>query len=385
MIKKYKNQIIYISCVIFSCLFILFSNMYITEYGNFDINKAETVVAKATVTSIIEKTSTESVMGTTEYVEFTALIKGGSMNGAEVTATQINDAYMAVKMKEVEIGDKVLLSYLDDIGEEPGWVLGEYIRTDKLMILGAIFMILLVVFGRFKGLSTLLSLVFTCLAVFVVLVPSIIGGLNIYFWTILVCAFIIVMTIILVNGISVKSTVAMIGCFSGVTVCAILTTIMDKILFLTGIVDSDSTFLLLLHEENPINLNAIVFAGIAIGAVGAIMDVAISMASSLYEVSCQNEECSVKAIMQSGLNIGRDILGTMSNTLILAYIGSSLATVLLLVAYNFSFAQLFNREMIVVEILQILIGSFGLLLTIPLTAFFSSVLYPKTKKKIHQV
>ncbi len=380
MLKKYKNQIIYILCVVLSVLFILCSYIYIRENGNFDIHKTETVIARATVTSILEKRQSNSVLGVTDYIDFTAIIKGGSMDGAEVTATQINDIYTAVKMKEVEVGDKVLLSYLDDADNDSGWVMGEYLRTDKLIILGIIFMILLVVFGHIKGISTLLALVFTCLAVFIVLVPSIIGGLNIYFWTIAVCTFIIVMTIILVNGISVKSTVAMIGCFSGVTVCALMTIIMDKVLFLTGIVDDDSTFLLLLHNDHLINLNAVVFASIAIGAVGAIMDVAISMASSLYEVKCQSENCTVKTIMQSGLNIGRDILGTMSNTLILAYIGSSLSTVLLLIAYNSSFIQLFNREMIVVEILQILVGSFGLLLTIPLTTFFSSILYTKKLK-----
>ena len=345
--------------------------------GDFDINKGDNIVVRATVTSVLDKKTESSDIGSTDYIKFTAIIQGGSMNGAEVSATQVNDIHMAVKMKEVEVNDKILLSYIETSGVDGYWVLGEYERTGTLLLMALVFVIFLVSYGKIKGLSTVLSLIFTCLAVFIVLIPAVIGCLNIYFWTIIVCAFIIVMTIIIVDGISVKSLVATAGCFAGVMTCGILTRIMDKILHLTGAIDSDSTFLLLMHEDKPIDLNAIIFAGIVIGAVGAIMDVAISMSSALYEVKCQAANPSMSSLMKSGFNIGRDILGTMSNTLILAYIGSSLSTVLLLIGYNTSYLQLLNREMIVVEILQMLTGSFGILLTVPFTTFFASLLFTK--------
>ncbi|MEG1152576.1 MAG: YibE/F family protein [Oscillospiraceae bacterium] len=352
--------------------------MYIQKNGDFNVAGEESVILKAVVTKVLDKRVEQSNLGgANDYITFNAMITEGSMDGAEVTATQLNDIHMAVKMKEVEVGDKIILSYIGEVETDGEWMLAEYIRTDKLIMLGIIFVVLLLIFGRFNGVSTILSLCFTCLSIFVVLVPAIIGGFNVYFWTIIVSVFIIVMTIILVNGISTKSIVAAIGCFGGVSICGLITIVMKHFLYLTGMVDEESMFLLMLHSENPIDLNAIIFAAIIIGAVGAIMDVAISMSSSLYEVAQQTENPQMKTILKSGINIGRDILGTMSNTLILAYIGSSLTVVLLLVAYNQSLTALFNREMIIVEILQALTGSFGLLLTIPLTSVVASIFFTK--------
>ena len=154
---------------------------------------------------------------------------------------------------------------------------------------------------------------------------------------------------------------------------------MDNIIKLTGYVDENSVYLVYLNEENPIDLKAIIFSSIIIGAIGAIMDVAVDISVALKEIADKVKDSSFHSIVKSGLTIGRDILGTMSTTLILAYIGSSLSVVLLLVAYNSSLTYLFNREMIVVEILQALVGSLGILFTIPLTSIICGILYTRNK------
>jgi uncharacterized membrane protein len=150
---------------------------------------------------------------------------------------------------------------------------------------------------------------------------------------------------------------------------------MDKVLFLTGIVDEHSRYLSNLPLETPINLRAIIFAGIIIGAMGAIMDVAMSISSALWEVKEKAGKIKFETLFRSGLTIGRDIMGSMANTLILAYIGTSLSVVLLLSVYSDSLSSLFNMEMIAVEILQALAGSFGILFAMPLTAFFCAKIY----------
>lgn len=106
----------------------------------------------------------------------------------------------------------------------------------------------------------------------------------------------------------------------------------------------------------------------------------MDIASALYEMSQSEEKPTRHTLWQAGNNIGRDILGMMSNTLVLAYIGGSLTVVLLYAAYTYSFAALVNREMVVVEILQAIIGSFGILFTIPCTSFISSRLYAKRRR-----
>ena len=148
----------------------------------------------------------------------------------------------------------------------------------------------------------------------------------------------------------------------------LLMVLMDNLLGLTGAVNHEATALLNLPIENPLDLRAIIFAGVIFGAVGAIMDVAMSIASALWEVREAGGVSDFRSLMKSGITIGQDTLGTMLNTLILAYIGSSLSIILLITANTTSFMELFNMEMIIVELLRALIGSFGMLLSIPLTA-----------------
>ncbi len=248
----------------------------------------------------------------------------------------------------------------------------EYARTSTLIWLAILFMLLIIVFGRIKGAKTLVSLIFTLLAIFVVFVPAILGGRNIYVWTIITCIFTTFNTILLVYGNNKKSMATALGCIGGVLVAGLLTLILNNVLKLTGQID-DAVYLPIFNSA--INVKALIFAGILLGALGAIMDVSIDIASSLYEVASKVDRPDFKTIMKSGLNIGRDIMGTMTNTLILAYIGSSLATVLMLSVSEDTLMFTLNREMVAVEILQAIVGSIGILTTIPLTSLVAATLY----------
>ena len=123
-----------------------------------------------------------------------------------------------------------------------------------------------------------------------------------------------------------------------------------------------------------------IFAGVILGAVGAVMDVSVSISSSLKELYDQVERPTFGGLVKSGVNIGRDIMGTMANTLVLAYIGCELSATLLLVSLSTSVTTLFTVEKIVAELLQALVGSIGILLTIPLTAVVSAALYIGVRK-----
>ena len=309
---------------------------------------------------------------------FEAVIRSGAKKGNIVTASQNLTGFSGITAKEVSSGDSVILINFND-GQ---WFFNGYLRTGRLLILGLLFALCLLIFGGKKGVNTILSLTLTCAAIFAVFIPAILSGKNIYVMSLLVCAYTISMTLIIVIGYNKKSLTAAIGCASGVAVTALISLIMDKVLFLSGIVDEHSRYIASLPVENQINLRAIIFAGIIIGAMGAIMDVAISISSSLWEVKEKAPDIGFRTLFRSGINIGRDMMGTMANTLILAYIGSSLSVVLVLSVYSNSLTSLLNSEMIVVEILQALAGSFGILFALPLTAFFCSLIYLK-KRNYH--
>lgn len=257
---------------------------------------------------------------------------------------------------------------------------GDFVRITPLLWLLVIFCVLVIVFSRMQGLKTVVSLGFTCLSVFVVLIPAILNGRNIYFWSIAVCVFITVMTLCIISGFNVKALCAGIGCVCGVLCSGLIVLIMDKFLNMTGLLEEESVYLIQLYPDNPINLKAIIFAMIIVGAVGAVMDVSMSISSSLYELKIKSPDIAPRELMKSGFTIGRDMMGTMANTLVLAYIGSSLTSVLLLVAYNARLEQVVNKEMIVAEILQALAGSMGMLLTLPLTSAVCAVIYYNSPK-----
>jgi len=311
-----------------------------------------------------------------EKIIFEAEITRGSRKGMLVRAEQNFSSMIRGRLKEIEKGDNVLLLRTESV-----WVFDGYARLNKLIFLGFFFIICLIIFGGKKGFNTILSLGFTCIAIFSVFIPAILSGKNIYLMSVIICVYTIAMVNLIVIGYNKKAAASMAGCAGGVIIAGIIAVIMDKVLFLTGIVDEHSRYLINLSADIQLNLNAVIFAGIIIGAMGAIMDVSISISSSLWEVKEKAKIISFKELFQSGITIGKDIMGSMADTLILAYIGSSLSVVLILTVFSSSMTSLFNSEMFAVEILQAISGSLGILFAMPLTAFFSSAIYLKEKRE----
>ena len=311
-----------------------------------------------------------------ERLLFEAEVRSGPRRGEVIAAVQTFGGFVHDTFREVAEGDSILLI---SFGDE--WFFNGFYRTNRLLGLGILFALCVLLFGGKKGFNTILSLGLTCAAVFAVFIPSILSGKNIYLMALLVCAYTTIVTLSIVIGFNKKSLAAAVGCMSGIAVTGLITIIMDRVLFLTGILDEHSRFLIFLPIEGTINLRAIVFSGIIIGAMGAIMDVAMSISSAMWEIKESAGKIKFEALLRSGMTIGRDIFGTMANTLILAYIGTSLSVILILLVYTDSLTSLLNMEMIVVEILQALTGSFGILFTIPLTSLFCSTIYLKDKSK----
>lgn len=382
--KLNKNIIAYLVVVIGSILFMYFGNKLVSKdlkLLNKNPNATPTTVAK--VTKEVNREYLTSPMNPTMR-EVALVLEGvvvkGENVGQTITFKQSIQSPMGVNPPEAKIGNKVLLSRMKTGENEGQWIATGFVRSTAFIWLALVFFGLLVLFGKMQGVHTIVSLSFTCLSIFLIFVPSILSGYNIYLSSILICLYIIVMTLLIISGWNHKSLAAAIGCFGGVLIAGILTFSLSSILKLTGLIDEDAMYVLLINPENPINLKAIIFAGVIIGALGAAMDVAMSIASSLNEICEKIEKPTFKEIVTSGINIGRDIMGTMANTLILAYIGSSLSTVLLLISYQNSLLELFNIEMIIVEMMQAIVGSFGILFTIPVSALVCGFLYPKLFK-----
>lgn len=371
-----KGLALWIGTVVVSLILIIAGHALVSK--GLHIMDNTDMVAKAKVTELtgIVEEQLDEAQYNARTLHFKAEIISGKFKGQTVACNQQTDSYTMTSERFVKKGDRIIIFNYSMNDPEAEWVFGSYARFDTVAVLGIIFVALVIFFGGGKGVSTMVSLALTCLAVFCVFLPSVLSGINIYLMTVLTCAFTIVMTLLLTNGATPKSFTTMLGCGAGVLVAAILTVIFDRIMHLTGVIDEHSVYIQVMNEQGgSIDLRALIFAMITIGAMGAVMDVAMDIASSLYEVQRHAPDISFKEMFRSGMNIGRDVMGTMANTLVLAYIGSSLCSIILKVSYSNSLMHLLNTEGIVVELLQAIVGSLGILLTIPLTALICCVKY----------
>lgn len=385
--KLSKNTYQYILTVFLSCLLLWLGWMSVKNEAHLFQNTSgsDSEEALCRVLEITDDDQTISNLGDMYYleqrIEFDAEILRGPHKGEIISAEQLIDNVSTLGVQPVEAGDQLFV-YSPADGTDGVWSAGDFYRSGQIALLLGFFCLALLLFGQKKGFNTMLSLAFTCGAVFLVFVPSILAGRNPYLWSCLICLYIIGMTLALVSGFSRKSLASALGCSGGVLVAGLMTVLCSHTMKLTGFLDDDSLYVYLMNPDQPIDLKAIIFAANIIGALGATMDVAMSLSSSLHELSEQAPNISFTEMFRSGIRIGQDIMGTMANTLVLAYIGSSLSTVLLFVSYQASLLQLLNRELIIVELLQALSGSIGILFTIPISAFVSSVLYRKHKENL---
>lgn len=375
--KRIAGLLFYILMLAVFCTMIYYGNRLVSQnaYSGtvFDKETDLNAMIFATVTAI-DRTA-QSDDGTTTEFDFTAKAFA-NQKSETVQAKQVIDPNSRIA-SPVSVGDRVvLLSYGD------GLMFQYFFRFDKIILLGVILAISLLLMGGAKGFNTVVSLALTCLAIFFVYVPAISAGYNIYTASIMVCVYITLMTFFIVYGANKKSVIAAISCITGIAFSGALTAIMNRWLKLTGYINGD---IYMLRDQLGFNIDvkALLFAMITLGALGAVMDVSMSITSALWELAQSNAKINAGALMRSGMNIGRDIMGTMSNTLILAYIGSSLVVVMLYASAHYSLLGLLNKEEIIFEFLQSLVGSLSLVFTIPLTAFIAAmVLQPERSENL---
>ena len=368
-----KNKFVYLVTIILAVLYLAAGHYFAVQGLSFFKEKSPTDVVEARVVKLLPAAAGAKF----EQIRFEAELLSGRQEGVKVTAAQNKAGSFAVG-RDVAVGDKVLL--LPGQSSQGEWSYAEHLRSNVLMWLFAVFALSIIAFGRMQGVNTLISLLFCCLSIFAVFVPAILSGKNVYCWTILTCAFIVVTNLLLVNGISRKTVATILGCIGGLVIAALISASADSFLQLTGLVDEDSMYLLFLNPADPVDLKAIIFSAIIIGALGAIMDVAMDIASALNELAATTAEPTRKMLLQAGNNIGRDILGMMSNTLILAFTGTSINTLIFIYAYGYSLNQTINMYSIGIEIIQGISATLGVIFTVPVAAYINALLLKNERK-----
>lgn len=290
-----------------------------------------------------------------------------------------NDYYR--QAKTLQVGDKVdMILYIGEEGRvNYFYILNKNIYYHGIWLAG-LFLVLLIVIGRKKGIKSALSLVLTLLIIIFVMIPALKNGRNPVPATILSCLAVTVITMLIVGGFGSKSLSAILGTVGGLLAAWGLAAIVSKVGNMTAITTAEVEMLMYSDTGVIYNLRGILLSGIIIGCLGAIMDVAMSISSSIHQIREANKELTSKDLFKAGMEVGCDIIGTMANTLVLAYTGSALTMILVLSTNDMSIIDLLNHDFIFVEVLRTLAGSIGMVLTVPFTAFLASFLLKRSKR-----
>ncbi len=256
----------------------------------------------------------------------------------------------------------------------------EYNREPVIVLIVALFLVVTVLVGGKTGAKSLIGLIVTLACLFWILLPLLMKGAPTILTAFLVCAYASAVCFVLLSGVSRKTACALLGTILGMGLAMLFGLLTQTLAKVDGLRNSEVEPLLQLRQDGvPLGLKGLLVGGIIISTLGAVMDVAMSISSALSEVHAVNPTLNRHQLFHSGMNIGRDMVGTMTNTLILAFFGSSFTLILYLYSLGLQPHQLFSSAYLAREVISGISSSIGVILSVPITAFVSSVLMANAK------
>lgn len=372
-----KNNIIKYGCtafavillVVFGIIFNVDNKTPLLENEGRNFEKAEVVeVLKDNVTENGNKVGNQTVL---------LKILSGKYEGKEVEA-ESSSSYLYGA--HCEKGSTVVAIVSESKGELTASVYSNN-RSPIIWLMVAIFIGIVIIVGGKKGALSILALLFTMACIFFIFLPMIYRGFSPIFSAIIIVAFTTFVTMCFIGGISKKTVSAMLGTVFGVIIAGVFALIFGGATSISGYNVSDIENLVYVGEMTDIQIGQLLFAGILIASLGAVMDVGMSISSTICEIKDKNPTLNMKELFVSGMNVGRDMMGTMTNTLILAFTGGSINTLVFIYAYNYQYLQIMNMYSVGIEIMQGLSASLGVILAVPFTSLVTSFLISRKSNR----
>lgn len=379
MLKKLSRTDIVITWLIgaFILCTTLLNNTFKDDFKKYDNSTLS--YEKARVISVIKENLEKEQISNRRYSGIQDLeveLLTGELKGEKAEVTN----YITQKHNVVAKEGKEIMVCVDRPSEDFYKVsIYNYSRNNHIYIIVIVFFVIMVLIGRGKGFRSMIGLLFTFYSIIFFMIPFIYRGYSPIILSIIVSIISTIVTLFLLNGWSRKTIVATLATCVGIIISGVIFYLISNLLNISGFNLDEAESLILIAQNTGLKIRDILFSGILISSLGAVMDVAMSIASSIYEINELNRDLDMKTIFNSGINIGRDMIGTMSNTLILAFAGTSLSTMLALYSYNTQFNQLMSSDFIAIEFAQSISGSIGIILAVPITSVISAYVY---KKKI---
>ena len=304
--------------------------------------------------------------------ELSVTVGSGQHKGSEMLVHNYFGPLSGVPVSE---GDSVIITVRQSADGEYRAAVYEYNRIPVLLGFVLLFCAVVIIIGGRKGMRSLAGLLITVICLFAVLIPLILKGAPAVPVAFFVCVYIALVCFTILGGVNRKTASAFLGTAAGTFLAMFFGMAVQQLAKIDGLRLEDAEALLQLNYNGAsIDIRGLLSAGIIISALGAVMDVSMSISSSLEEVHAADPSLTRDDLFRSGMNIGRDMAGTMTNTLILAFLGSEFSLAVFLYSRGLSFYHLFSTALVSLETISGLSSSIGMIMTIPLTALISSAL-----------
>jgi uncharacterized membrane protein len=343
-----------------------------------ELAPGETQVLRARVVEVLEEGTFEQGDFSQPYQRLRLRIERGALVGQEVVVEH-GSLVLTNQARLFRVGDRVLVDHTRTLDGQQVFQITDYVRTGPLLWLTLLFVAATLLLSGWQGLRSVLGMGVSLLVIGAFIVPQILAGRNPLFIAILGSVAMMGLSLYLVYGWKDKTHVAVVGLLASLVFTGLLAVWFVNWTRLSGFGAEEAGFLQLAGVQ--LDTRGLLLAGIIIGTLGALDDIAIGQSSAIFELSKANPELGWRSLFKHGMTIGRDHIAAMVNTLLLAYVGAALPLVLLFSVYTESVGITVNREIIAEEIVRTLVGSLGLLTGVPLTSLVAALVARRASQR----
>ncbi|HWS32136.1 MAG TPA: YibE/F family protein [Actinoplanes sp.] len=287
-------------------------------------------------------------------------------------ATITTDVPTGPGAPEVAPGDDLSLMVLNDQDGGVGYAITDHQRGTELWMLGAVFALAVIAFGRWRGLTALAGLAVTFGILLWFIVPAILDGRSPILVAVVGAAAIMLIVLYLTHGLSITTTIAVAGTLASLAITAVLAALSTAAVHLTGVADETSNFLTITHGD--VNMQGLLLAGIVIGSLGVLDDVTVTQSATVTELALANPAYGFRRLYGAATRIGRAHIASVINTIVLAYAGASLPLMLLFAAGNTPVGEVMTTQLIAQELVRSAVGTIGLVAAVPITTALAALM-----------
>ncbi|EKE00408.1 MAG: putative multitransmembrane protein [uncultured bacterium] len=343
------------------------------------ISQSQDEILEAKVTKILEEKQIV-VMDNKEqlYQKLEMMITRGSLTGRTIAVE--NGDLPTTYLQRYKVGDQLVLTYSRNFQGNDVYYITDYVRRDGLLLLFLIFVGVVILIGRWYGLTSLIGMAVSFLVIFKFILPQISSGRDPITVAISGSLFMVPVTFYLSHGINKKTTIAIIGTILSLVVTGILASLFVEITRLTGFVSEEANYLQV-FQPGVINIKGLLLAGIIIGGLGVFDDITVSQSAIVAELKNASRHSTFVDLYSRAMKVGHDHIASMVNTLVLVYTGAALPLLLLFINNPRPFSEVINYEIIAEEIVRTLVASIGLVLAVPITTLLAAFIFARKSEE----